>query len=166
MEDWATPATTYLTDWSTWNWYATSAVILISAVIVALVVYATVALRYEGVSTRWFVILPTGVLTIIAALCLLGLPGTLMRHIEHHEGVWWVVGPLVLLAIAFALIGLVQDNPGPFVAAIGLVAGVIFGAISDALDRAAASIPTSVPLMLLGVGAIVAYVMMSNRSRA
>lgn len=156
MDSWTKTASSHLTDWQPWNWYATSAVIVLSAALLAFVVLAIRVILDEDLSVRWYFLVP-GVVLILAALgCLLGLPGTLMRHLPHHESVWWVAIPCVTVAGAFAIAGHNLRIRLLYVPAATLALGVIFGALDDALKRAASSFPTSVLGLIVTAATLVA----------
>lgn len=156
MDSWTETAVTYFTDWEPWNWYATVALIL-----VCVAVSGAIALWLErsvkvGFTQRWYVIGGGTLIGLAGTVALLMLPGTLMRHVKHHENVWWIVIPFVLLALGLVAVALVNDIAAPFVPAGALALGIIFGAIDDALQRAAAWFPTSVVslIALVAIGTI------------
>lgn len=130
-----------------------------------------VAVLIDGarLSTAWLI--GVGVLTLGALVGLLVLPGVLMRHVEVHGDVKWVAGAGLVAAIVLAVWAAKGPaaeitpsyGPGrviPWIPVLLLVVGLVGGLIVDALNRAAASIPTTVGglllLVLVGVGVLVA----------
>ena len=104
--------------------------------------------------------------SLAAALTFLAVPGTIMRHLQHHPSVIWVVIPGLLIAGALAWFGLsspFQQSAGlwSLIPAGLLTVGVLGGWLIDALTRAAASLPMSlggfVLLLLVGAVGLVLY---------
>lgn len=99
--------------------------------------------------------------SLTAALTLLTAPGAIMRHLQHHPSVAWVVVPGLMIAGAlawFALSSPIQQSAGywSLLPAGLLTVGVLGGWIIDALTRAAASLPMSLGgfVLLLCAGLI------------
>ena len=161
MDSWTETASTYLSDWQPWNWYATSAVLLLSVAFLAFAALAVATIYRQQLQVPWYFLVPGVVLIFVALGSLFGLPGTLMRHIPHHEGVWWVIVPCVLVAGVLAVASAMMGSRLLYVPAAVLTLGVLFGALDDALKRAASSFPTSV-IGLVVVTVIVAFAVFSS----
>lgn len=156
MDSWTETASPYLADWQPWNWYATSGILLVSVALLVFAALAIATIREELLQVRWYILVPGVVLILVALGSLLYLPGTLMRHIPHHEAVWWVVAPSLLVAGALAVASAMLGTRLLYIPAAALALGVALGAIDDALKRAASSFPTSV-LSLVIVALFVAF---------
>ena len=108
--------------------------------------------------------------SLTAALTLLTAPGAIMRHLQHHPSVAWVVVPGLLIAGAlawFTLSSPIQQSAGfwSLIPAGLLTVGVLVGWGLDALTRAAASLPMSVGgLVLLLLGGLIWLILYARRA--
>jgi hypothetical protein len=153
-------AVAFETDWEWWN-FAIAGVAVAAAVLWA-VLGPRLAARAGG-GLLWVVV------TIPAAGVLLIVPGAVMRRMPQQLFVGWIVLGCIAAAVALVLYAWSLEHGVELVAWIcaGAVAmGGIGGAISDGLNRLAASIPTTVGGavgLLLVVGVLVyAYLQDQN----
>ncbi|MBP2437876.1 hypothetical protein [Microbacterium amylolyticum] len=153
-------ALAYETDWTWVNWL--SVAVLTAVTVIWTLSAATVATwvsdRHVGYSRG-----ATAVKTVMwlawvavscgAALVLLVLPGSVMRHIPSSGVVLVLFFTGIAASIALAIWGLWgAGNDVPlfgYVPAVALFLGVLLGGVNDWLHRVAASIPTSVAVLVL-----------------
>lgn len=140
-------AVAYAKDGTAWGWVIAAAIGL-AAVLVAVVAPLVAGFLDDvrGGLIWWILLLLVG---LAAAGVLLVLPGIMMRHVEIHANVWWVVIPWMAVAGFFVWWGRSrlweQDLQwAGYVPAILITAGVAIGAGVDALNRLASWIPTTV----------------------
>lgn len=161
-------AVTFQADWEGWVFALNIAVAVASVVWIAATPYLWALVddltdrRSEWVRTPAFVL--TGTLTLASLICAYALPGAIMRHLPHHEQVWLVVAGAVAALGALGWWAWREDWRSWmfWVPAAVIAAGTLIGAAIDALNRAAASIPTSVGGLfgLIVLGAIVVVLWM------
>ena len=110
------------------------------------------------------------IVTLASVAALLFMPGVIMRHIEHHESVAWVVGAGVVGVVALSIWAFFLESDAGLMRWIppgALGVGVVFGDLIDALNRAAASFPMGAGtfLLVLVAGVIFAFFWLSPSSR-
>ena len=156
-------AVPYLRDWTTSSW-AIHAGLLGGAVAFILFIQPIL----EGMEQDFDSDAPmvvVGVLAVAACIGFLGVPGKIMRHFPERSWSGWLMFGLLVLAVVMAGQALWANSRGYSSSRVGLVAytpagclalGAVGGAVVDALNRAAASIPMSVAsLVLLAVAAVI-----------
>lgn len=162
-------AVAFVRDWNMWSFIIASAALLLATgwIYVSVPAFGVLTsarddtLRVLG-GIAWAIV----VLTALGVLAV--LPGIIMRHIPEHSAVGWVwLGALVIgaallyWAVSSTLFGYSFERGFGWTRwlPLGILGtGTIVGAVVDALNRAASSIPTTVGglllLVLLGVGAL------------
>ena len=146
----------YDKDWDLW-WWIGAAVLGVVAIAIALTfvpLWDWIG-RFESGTAVVIGRIVLAVVALAAAYTLVVLPGTMMRHVQAHENVWWVV--IGWVAGAIALIFLSREYGWLRWLAPSLVgAGLLIGAANDALQRFASWIPTTaatvLAVIILGVG--------------
>ncbi|MDE0546346.1 hypothetical protein [Microbacterium sp. C7(2022)] len=158
-------AVEYDKDWTVWWWVGAA---VIGALAVALAATAPTLWgviddhENEGGRGALLMRILLSIAGIAALVVLVVLPGTMMRHIEIHSHVWWVVFGWGLAAVFLWWAGSAWYTRWlAWVPAIAIGAGVIVGAGNDALHRLASWIPmaagTLLTLIVVGVVALVLY---------
>lgn len=146
----------YDKDWDLWWWIGASAlgVVAIAIALTFVPLWDWIG-RFEPGAAEVIGRIVLAVLALAAAYTLVVLPGTMMRHVQAHENVWWVV--IGWVAGAIALIFISREYGWLRWLAPSLVgAGLLVGAANDALQRFASWVPTTaaavLAVIILGVG--------------
>ncbi|WP_424446863.1 hypothetical protein [Microbacterium sp. CH-015] len=146
----------YDKDWDLW-WWIGAGVVGVVAITIALTVIPLWGWtdRFDSEVGVLIGRIVLAVLALAAAYTLVVLPGTMMRHVQAHENVWWVV--IGWLVGGVALITISREYGWLRWLAPSLVgAGLLIGAANDALQRFASWIPTTaaavLAIIILGIG--------------